>query len=172
MRNFSNLLFTSLIFIIVACGSKVPIADVSQAVIDDRLLGKWITLEQDKDEYIEFSLFKFNDKEYMTWIYSEEKDTSEIKINNRFYRVYFIDILDKQFINAQNINSFKKADRLYFFYRYELQTDSTMLLVGLNNIDSVKVDKFEKSEDLYNFIKNNINNKKLYGDSTGLIKIY
>ena len=172
MTRFSKCLVIPLLLIIISCGSKVPIADISQAVVDDRLLGKWMPAEQDENEYFEFSLFKFNDKEYLSWIHSEEKDTSETKIKNKFYRIYFIDILDKHFINAQDINSFKKADRLYFFYRYEMQTDSTMMLVSLKDIDSVKVDKFEKSEDLYNFVKKNIHNKKLYGDSTALIKIY
>ena len=172
MFRFSNLFLIFLSFILANCGSKVPIADLSRAVPDDRLLGKWQPAEQQENEYFEFYLYKFNDREYLSWIHSEEKDTSETKIKNKFYRIYFIDILDKHFINAQDINSFKKADRLYFFYRYEMQTDSTMMLVSLKDIDSVKVDKFEKSEDLYNFVKKNIHKKKLYGDSTALIKIY
>lgn len=172
MTRFSKCLVIPLLLIIISCGSKVPIADISQAVVDDRLLGKWMPAEQDENEYFEFSLYKFNDKEYLSWIYSEEKDTSETKIKNKFYRIYFIDIFGKHFINAQDINSFKKENRLYFFYSYDLPSDSTLIVASLKDIDSVKVEKFKKSADLYDFIKKNIHNKKLYGDSLTLLRVY
>ena len=172
MKYLSRILLIFLIFILSSCGSKVPIADVSQAIQDDKIIGKWTTVERDMDERIDISVFKFKGKEYMAWVVEEKRDSSKTEIRNKFYRVYSIDISGKKFINAQDINSPKEDNRLYFFYNYEFLTDSTLFLVNLKDVDSTKIDKFEKSEDLYNFIKTNINNKKLYGDSTEMIKVY
>ena len=108
---FSLVLILS--FFMLSCVSKVPMADLSLAVEDDRLLGKWIPAEQDDGEYFEFSLYKFNNKEYMSWIYSEEKDTAQTKIKNKFYRIYFIPVRNRNFFNAQDINAFNKSNRSF-----------------------------------------------------------
>ena len=170
MKYFANLLFISVIFVLTACGSKVPIADSSQAFPEDRLVGKWTTAEKDPEESIDISVYKFKDKEYLAWAAEEKTDSLKTKIDYHFYRIYSIDIEGKRFINAQDIDSPKPENRVYFFYHYLFTSDSSLDFVELENADSTNIEKFERSEDLYDFLKRNVNNTELYGDTIRLIK--
>ena len=165
-------LFFPLLFILmIGCGSKVPIAESTNAVGNDKIIGDWTTVEQDSNEYVEFSIRKFNDREYAASVYEGKNDSTGIKTEIYFYRVYLINIENTIFINAQDINSMNPMDRLYHFFKYESLSDSTASIISLKNIGDIKIDGFNKSEDLYGFIKENLPNEKLYGDTVQLIKI-
>jgi hypothetical protein len=155
----------------MGCGSKVPIADVAKAVPDDRLIGAWTSLDNEQDDLIELNVYKFNDREYLAWIQSEEKDTLKVSVKHDFYRFYVIKIKEKNFINAQFIEPKNMNNREFYFYNYRVFNDSLLVLKDLQDIDSTQVNKFEKSEELYNFIKSNINNEALYGEPLKLLKI-
>ena len=162
-----------LIFIIfmIGCGSKVPIADLSKAVENDDILGNWTSVDQDSNEYIGFSICKFNDLEYSAWVYEEKYDSLNTERDIYFYRVYLIEIGNTVFINAQDINSGNPHDRLFHFLKYEKNSDSTVTLTTLKDIEETKIDGFESSDKLYSFIHKNLKNEKLYGDSVQLIRV-
>ena len=170
MKHF-RLFFPLLFIIMIGCGSKVPIADLDEAVSYDRIIGDWTTVEQDSNEYIEFSVRKFNDREYAAWVIEGKEDSTGVNTEIYFYRLYLINIDNTIFINAQDINSSNPLDRLYHFLKYESSSDSTASISSLQNIGDIKIDDFQKSEDLYDFIKVNIPNEKLYGDTIQLTKI-
>jgi len=165
-------LFLFLIALICSsCGSKVPIADVSQAIEDDKIVGKWANYEKMPSEKVEVSVFKFNEKEYLAWLESEEQDSTEVKKESGFYRVYIVQIANKHFINAQDIIPLDPDERLYYFFTYEFKSDSILTLSSLKDVDSTKVSEFETSEDLFRFIKENLNNDSLYDDPVEFTKI-
>jgi hypothetical protein len=159
------------LFFYIGCGSKVPIADVSQAISDDRIVGKWTSLEKPQDEYLEIEVFKFNEKEYLAITQQERKVSEKITVEKDYLRVYLLNISDKYFMNAQDIESDDPTDRLFYFLNYKFLSDSLIILCELKDIDTIRVDDFEKSEDLYNFIKANVDNVKLYGEEIKFIKL-
>ncbi len=65
-----------------------------------------------------------------------------------------------QFINAQCIDDMKEVERTFIFFRYSVSEDAVLTLEMVN--DSFVKTKFKTSDQLYEFIKKNINNEKLY----------
>jgi hypothetical protein len=163
--------FIYLILFSLGCGSKVPIADVSEAVADDRLVGEWTALEPEAEETVTVSIFKFNELEYIVWTETEKRDSVKTSIEHNHYRIYVIEIRNKRFINAQTIESLEEEDRLYYFYNYIISNDTLITLRDLQDIGSSKIDEFETSEALYNFISTNLDNEDLYGGSYRLVRI-
>ena len=171
MRLYILIFVLFCLFFYVGCGSKVPMADVSQAVSDDRIIGKWASLEEAQDECLEIEVFKFNEKEYLALTQLEKKVSEKITVEKDYLRVYLLNISDKYFLNAQDIKPVTSSDRLFYFLNYEFLSDSLLILRELKDVDTIRVNKFEKSEDLYNFIKTNVDNSKLYGEEIKFIKL-
>ena len=122
------------------CGSKVPIADVSESITDDRVVGDWQA--SNEKEILKLKVLKFNDKEYLA--HSKVKDKyKEDKAEEHYFRFYILDINDQSFINAQDINTADPENRVYHFFRYQVRSDSSVFVESLNDIDSVKINDFE-----------------------------
>lgn len=171
-----SLLITANIIIAITffgCGSKVPIAEVTQAHPDDRIAGQWIAPEKKVETKFEsFHVYKFNKKEYLFWYNKENKDSSGLSsFENEFYRFYLLNIGNSNFINAQNIKSIDSTKRAYHFYKYEFMSDSSVKLFSLNDKDPININDFNNSNDLYHFLESNLDNKKLYVDSVLCVRI-
>lgn len=165
------LILIPVIYLLTNCGSKVPIADASKAVEDDRIVGCWIPLENHENEKADFLAFKFNEKEYLIELRSTKFKQQTIERDTTHARAYIVKVLDKPFLNVQLIDSLNIDERRYFFYNYQFKNDSTMMVQGLKGIDSISINNFEHSKDLYEFIKNNIDNPNLYEEEFTLKKI-
>lgn len=167
----SFIILITTIFLLIGCGSKVPIADLSKAVANDDIIGNWTSVKQDSSEYIGFTVRKFNGLEYAALVYEEKTDSAGITSENFLYRLYIIDIENTLFINAQDINSGNPQDRLFHFLKYEKDSDTTATLTTLKDIGDTKIDNFKESEKLYSFIRENVNNEKLYRDPVQLVRV-
>ena len=62
-------------------------------------------------------------------------------------------------------------ERLFFFYTYALTPDGGLTLTELRDVGDQKIDKFETSEALYTFIRQNLHDDDLYGASMALVKV-
>jgi len=165
LRHCSKYLFllTSLLFL-PGCGSRVPIAPIDQAIADDRLVGIWWAMDSAANETIELIVYKFNEKEYSLEMREEKINSGKADKDTLHLRAYIIEIKSKRFINAQMIESLEPDDRLFFFFNYSFQQDDRMLIRSLENIGRVRIDDFQDSKSLYNFIEQQVDNDSLYGE--------
>jgi len=166
MRNLIFLLMIGML--IISCGSKIPITDSSKAISDDRILGFWNSENPENDEKIRCIILKFNDLEYFIELQSMDINEDRIELDTLYCRAYICQVGDKPFFNIQPIDTSSYLEREYFFYDYRFKGDSLLHIRELSNVDSIKINDFEKSSDLYNFIFENLENPLLYGEETTL----
>ncbi len=152
----------------IGCGSQVPIQDSSEAVFVPELVGTWHTLESG-GEPGEMVVRNFNDREY--YVEMREQTSGAVEADTLRLRAYVTRVNGKSFINAQYIDSMDDDERLFFFYTYTLTPDGVLTLTELNDVGDRRIDKFETSEALYTFIRQNLHNEDLYGTSMVLVKV-
>lgn len=154
-HNVSVSLAFALALMVFLCGcyvSKIPMASSANSELDPNLIGKWERIVTEKDPTpVEMLVLQFNDNEY----YAEYRDANELL---RF-RAYIVKIEEVPFINVQDI----KEDRSFIFVRYSVGEDGVLTLRKVSE-DFVK-SEFETSEALYEFIKNNMNEDRLYDEA-------
>jgi hypothetical protein len=68
------------------------------------------------------------------------------------------------------IESLEPEDRLYFFFNYFLEQNSRLLVRPLEDVGNIRIDDFKDSKSLYNFVKQQVDNDSLYGDTSVFIK--
>ena len=167
-RNFFGLSMVVMALFWIGCGSQVPIQDSSEAVFVPELVGTWHPLEAG-GEPGEMVVRNFNDREY--YVEMREQTSGPVEADTLRLRVYVTRVNGMSFINAQYIDSMDADDRLFFFYTYTLTPDGVLTLTELNDIGDRQIDKFETSEALYTFIRQNLHNEDLYGASMALVKV-
>jgi hypothetical protein len=170
-RYHSKYLFLlSLLFSLLSCGSRVPIAPVDQAIVDDRLVGDWWATDSAAQESIELIVYKFNEKEYLLEMREEKLNSGRTEKDTLHLRAYIVGIKTKRFINVQMIESLEPEDRLFFFFNYSLEKNNQMLIRPLEDVRKVRIDDFQDSGSLYKFIEQQIDNDSLYGEASLFVK--
>jgi len=168
-----TILYTSLIlisFVLISCGSKVPIDDISMAVEDDRITGMWYAQSPDTTEHFHVAVMKFNRTEYLLYMKATETKKEKTENDTILCRAYIVNVGTKPFLNIQPVDTSALEERAYFFYDYRFLTDSLLLVRELNSIDSTNINGFETSEPLYHFIEDNLSNPALYGEVIELMR--
>jgi len=160
----------SLVFFLISCGSRVPIAPVDKAIVDDRLVGAWWAADSAARESIELIIYKFSEKEYFLEMREEKQQSGQTERDTLHLRSYIVEVKNKRFINAQMIESLEPEDRRYFFFNYFLEQNSRLLVRPLEDVGNIRIDDFKDSKSLYNFIKQQVDNDSLYGDTSVFIR--
>ncbi|MBW2146936.1 MAG: hypothetical protein JRG73_14305 [Deltaproteobacteria bacterium] len=148
-------------FLLGACyESRVPMALSKDSTIDLNLIGKWkgiLKLAETLDEVTaEMQILKFNDNEY----YVSYNAGTNGNIDHSNLRAYTVMVDGVPFINVQCIDDMKEATRTFMFFKYSVSGDRVLTLELVSD-DFVKT-KFKTSDELYEFIKKNLNNEKIY----------
>lgn len=143
---------------IVGCPveSKFPLGDSRSAPMDERYVGKWST-ESKNFEIQNIWLLPFNENEY----YMEINDN---KNKSYIYRSFLTIIDNVHILNVQPISDRKEIvslpDRTYMFLKLSLSDNNNVL--ELWNIESDGIGKNHSKEELFDYVKKNIGNDKLY----------
>lgn len=161
-----NYLYTwlTLSLMLISCGSKVPITESHVAVADDRIVGFWNNENPEENEEIHCIILKFNSKEYFIELQSSNFNDNSAERDTLFCRAYISKVGEKPFLNIQPLDTTSIKNREYFFYDYNFGGDSLLHVRELNDVDTVKINNFKTSNELYNFILDNVTNPALYGE--------
>lgn len=119
-------LFVFLTLLIAGCYSDKPIAALEQAVFDERLLGKWSTID-DEGEFIVL-VSRVGEKEYMA-IPDTEDDQDEPM------RFYITQVGDERFLNAREVHN-GKPEGDYMFGRYTV-LNNKQVLIDVPELDAI-----------------------------------
>jgi hypothetical protein len=160
----------TLLFLLLSCGSRVPIAPVDQAIVDDRLVGVWQAADPAAKESIELIVYKFNEKEYSLEMREEKNNSGRADKDTLHLRAYIIEIKGKRFINVQTIESLEPDDRLFFFFYYQIEQDNRMRVKPLEDFGQARIDDFPDSKSLYTYIEQQADNDSLYGEGSLFVK--
>ena len=156
--------FLALILVLFLFGcyeSEVPLAQKTTFKVDQRLIGSWISIHEDNDEKgISLLLRKFNENEYLVaWRDGENSETVVARgFNTR--------VKNTNIMNLQDIEPLENNKRTYVFSRYDFNEKGN-LVINILSGDYLDLNgkKFKSSKDFYSFVKKNISQKGLFGDS-------
>ena len=167
---FKATMVMTVLFIITGCyESKVPMAPAKDAVFDAKLIGRWKAIDLEDDVAAKIVILKFNDREYFVKHKVFEKRNLSVSADVYLCRAYTIMVDGVAFCNVQYISSHEKDKRPFMFFRYSFSKDGILTWRWISD-DLIKT-KIKTSEELYKFIKKNMNNKKLYGKSLKFKKL-
>lgn len=149
----------SLLFLLTGCPleSKYSLGDSHNAQIDPRLIGKWVDASPEKSDKGTLSIYRFNENEY----YIETMDHDTRKIDR--FRGYLTPIDNVPILNVQEITD--KTSQMEFLYvKVTLSGDDILKLYIME--DSLLSGRSLTSRlDLLSYIRENINNSKLYDNA-------
>lgn len=159
---FKVSLVLTIFLLLAGCyDSEVPMAPVKDAVFDTKLIGRWKAIDLENDTAAKMVILKFNDREYFVKHKVWEKKDWSVSAEVYLCRAYTIMVDDVAFCNVQYISSNEKDKRPFMFFRYSFSKDGILTWQWVSN-DLIKK-KIKTSKGLYEFIKKNKNNEKLYG---------
>ena len=156
-----SLLLTLFLFLAGCYESEVPMAPVTDAVFDSKLIGRWKAIDIEGGTDAKMVILNFNDREYFVKHKVWEKKNWSVRSEVYLCRAYTIMVDGVAFCNVQYISSNEKEKRPFMFFRYSFSKDGILTWQWVSN-DLIKK-KIKSSKALYTFIKKNKNNEKLYG---------
>jgi hypothetical protein len=134
--------------------SKVSLGKSWKAEIDAALLGVWRSTE--KGESFTMTIQPFNEHELL--ILGAEKG----KIQPDAMRAFVTTIKDEHFLNVQEIKD-QPDKRGWWLVKYTISGDT---LTAWTVDDKLFPKPITSSRALYRFVKKNLGNKELYGDTS------
>jgi hypothetical protein len=148
-------LFLILLFYGCPYESEFPLSDVSEAKIDNDLIGEWKDVPEGEEKIetpVIFVFCPFNDHEFIVLSRKVKKAEDNISLGKAFVTT----IGDEKFLNVQMIGENEKT---WFFVRYTVSGDTLTLRIVE---DKLFKEKIGSSSDLRTFLENNLKNKDLY----------
>lgn len=134
--------------------SKVPLDKSAKAEIDKKLLGEWKNKKEGEGAST-IIIKQFNDHELL--IMGKE----EGKIQCDVIRAFVTVVKHERFLNVQEIKT-PPAEGGWYIVNYTISGEN--LTTRVIDDELIK-DPFASSRALYKFVKRNLSNKALYGDS-------
>jgi hypothetical protein len=155
MRILGVVLFLFILPFLWGCPyeSTVPLSKVSKAEIDEELLGVWKNTA--KGEPFTMIIEQFNEHEFLLL------GLEDGKINRDVMRAFVTIIKDERFLNVQEIKE-SPDERGWYLVHYAFSGDTlTMRIVD----DKLFTKPITSSRAIYRFVKKNLHNRDLYGDT-------
>ena len=156
------------IFLFSGCyESKFPLSSSKTSPIDEKIIGYWVTISKEGKKNAYMGIYQFNKNEYMiNW--------NEIK--SSFLSGFITKINNENFMNVKYIQPIKsknqnKTENIipYFFFKYSIKDDILSIKL-LRDSGILKKKQFNSSKEFYRFMKNNMNNEKLYNESLKFVR--
>jgi len=138
----------------------VPLSKKSSVKVDPGLIGNWISIPINNEKSISLLLRMFNDNEYLV-AWKEAGDSETIIARGFSTKIHNTDIM-----NLQSIISMDKKERTYVFFKYGLNEKGDLIVSILSDdFAGLKGKKFKRSKELNDFVRLNISQNGLFGDS-------
>ncbi|MFQ5569572.1 MAG: hypothetical protein ACE5G0_07845 [Rhodothermales bacterium] len=166
-RGIAGLLGMALVAVGSGCGSVVPIGDPADAVFVPELVGEWQQITGPGERPARMTVLNFNDIEYYVEL---REDGGPSEMDTLRVRAYITRVNGTSFINAQTIDSVEEDERRFFFFTFHLNRYGTLILREVNDPGEGEEHAFETSEALRAFIRQNVHNDALYGESVAFVK--
>lgn len=152
-----------LVLCIFLCGcpyeSEFPLAAPETSLIDRDLIGNWQFSESKGKEKETFTIYSFNDHEFI--FISVEEDKKIVA-----YRAYSTPIEGEKFLNVREID--QAPDRKpWHIVRYSVNKNQLVLQIVEDTL--MKNEKIQTSQDLSECIRKHLKNKKLYSEGGEMI---
>ena len=136
----ATLLFTG-------CNYELPLTAKPTRKVDVRLLGVWVSFDQDEQKMEYMTVRKFDDATYV------------VAMDHDLYRAFHSDFAGTAFLSVQELNH----DRLYLYLTATLSPDGNQLT--LRTVSTKVVPEATKSRAaLQKFIQTNLANPALFGE--------
>jgi len=133
--------------------SKVPLGDSHESKVEPELLGDW-SGKFDSDT-VRVVVRKFSEHEYfITFAFGDDDAV--------LTRAYATEIEGARLMNFQNIDSAKAKERTFVFARYELTDDGAITVRFLNKKPLLEGRRFESPKAFRQFVKEHLEDEKLY----------
>ena len=133
-------------------GSKYPLSESNKSQVDERLLGSWKSIKQDKDSG-KIYIWQFNENEY----YMEIKGDNDNNINR--VRAFMTVIDNVRILNTKELKMVNEQQE-YVYIKYEISNDN---ILTFWTMDSKLLPKKEMTNiELFSSIMTNINIDKFY----------
>jgi hypothetical protein len=137
--------------------SKVPLDKSCKAEIDPALLGEWKNTDQ--AEPFTVIIQRFNEHELL--IMGIEKG----KVQADVIRAFVTTVKGERFLNVQEIKA-PPDQRGWYLVKYTISGDT---LTAWTVDDKLFTEPITSSRQLHRFVKKNLGNKGLYGDSPPMV---
>jgi hypothetical protein len=128
----------------------------SEAKIDKELIGKWKFQSEKEEPSGTITIYQFNEHEYLILLKEEGEENIDLM------RAFGTSIDEHKFLNTQDINSANAKEREWFFVNYSVFNDRLVLRYVEDQIFENKI--INSSQELYKFMKENLDNKDLYDE--------
>lgn len=154
------LLFILLIIWGCPYDSSIPLGEIKNSVIDPNLIGSWKSVGTDVDTFEVMKVYSFNQHEYL--ILFLEK--SEINV----FRAFSTTVDGHTFLNVNELSAELTSTPNYIFVEYLLAGNELKFRI----IEDKLPQKYYKDSRAFrDFVKNNLNNRQLFGDYETLIRV-
>jgi len=128
----------------------------SEAKIDKELIGKWKFQCEKEEQTGIITIYQFNEHEYLILLREEGEEDIDL------IRAFGTTIDEHKFLNAQDINSANAKEREWSFVNYSVFNDRLVLKYVEDRIFEHRI--INSSQELYQLMKENLNNKDLYDE--------
>lgn len=133
-----------------ACNYDVPLTERPTHKVDERLLGNWVTVDEDGKKELLMSVRRLDDSNYV------------VAMDGDVYRAFHSDFAGTAFLSVQNLQS-GGDDRKYVYFVWRLSADGTQL--SLKGVSTRVVPEETKGRAaLQKLIQANLANPKLFGE--------
>jgi len=136
--------------------SEFPLSASREATIDRELIGRWQFQCEKEEQSGTITIYQFNEHEYLILLKEENDEDIDLM------RAFGTAIDEHKFLNTQDIDSKNAKEREWFFVNYSVSNDKLVLKYVEDRIFENKI--INSSQELYNFMKENLNHKDLYNE--------
>jgi len=111
---FSIALAAASLLVLAGCDYEVPITAGPTRPVDPRLLGDWVSFDQEEQKMDEMSVRQLDEFNYV------------VGIDHDIYRAFHTDHAGLSFVSVQDLNS---SSRKYVYYVWRLSPDNSRLVL-------------------------------------------
>ena len=152
------------VFVLTGCeGSKFPLSDPADSVVDERIVGSWKFVGDDSDKASYVNIFAFNDREYYVETWEDGDEDELLRLN-----VFSTDIDGIFFANMSCINCDEDDDEPYIFVRYELVSDDELMVELIDDDEYDEIQELESIDAVNYYVRKRMRENTFYDDEAGI----
>lgn len=135
MKRIISHLLIFLSFILTGCeGAKAPLGTAGEVSLDNRLMGTWISSDEDGEDASLLSISPLGDTEYAL-VYKEanEEESEEMHLRAFASSVNGVLFANITCIDCNEEENEAKDEKEWYFFTYSLESDEVLVATALND---------------------------------------